>query len=96
MPFLRVILKIKYYFMNFFWVKNFFSEILISKMVVKMNLRIITKNYAVDPEIEFVTKSNLRPNGRTGPCRQRGSSLELKTFSGLLIYNNLETIGAKN
>ena len=52
---------------------EFFSEILISKLVVKMNLRIITKNYAADPEIGFVTKSILKPNGRTWPCRQRGS-----------------------
>ena len=26
-------------------------------MVVKINIRIITKNHAADPEIEFLTKS---------------------------------------
>ena len=32
-------------------------------MGVKMNLRIITKNHAADPEIEFLTKSISKPNG---------------------------------
>ena len=35
----------------------------ISKMGVKMNLRIITKNHAADPEIGFLTKSISKPNG---------------------------------
>ena len=33
-------------------------------MGVKMNLRIITKNRAADPEIGFITKSILKPYGR--------------------------------
>ena len=33
-------------------------------MAVKMNLRIITKNHAADPEIGFLTKSISKPNGR--------------------------------
>ena len=33
-------------------------------MAVKMNLRIITKSHAADPEIEFRTKSISRPNDR--------------------------------
>ena len=33
-------------------------------MGVKMNLRIITKNHAVYPEIGFLTKSISKPNGR--------------------------------
>ena len=33
-------------------------------MGVKMNLSIITKNYAADPEIEFLTKSISKPYGR--------------------------------
>ena len=32
-------------------------------MGVKMNLRIITKNHAADPEIGFLTKSILKPYG---------------------------------
>ena len=32
-------------------------------MGLKMNLRIITKNRAADPEIGFLTKSILKPNG---------------------------------
>ena len=33
-------------------------------MGIKMNLRIITKNHAGDPEIGFLTKSILKANGR--------------------------------
>ena len=33
-------------------------------MVLKMNLTIITKNYAADPEIGFLKKSISKPNGR--------------------------------
>ena len=33
-------------------------------MGVKMNLGIITKNYAADLKIEFLTKSFLKPNTR--------------------------------
>ena len=33
-------------------------------MDVKINLRIITKNRAADPEKGFLTKSILKPNGR--------------------------------
>ena len=32
-------------------------------MTVKMNLRIITKNHAADPEIGFLTESISKPNG---------------------------------
>ena len=35
----------------------------ISKMAVKRNLRIITKNHAADPEIGLITKSISKPNG---------------------------------
>ena len=44
--------------------RSFFAEILISKMGVKMNLRIITKNHAADPKIGFLIKSISKPNGR--------------------------------
>ena len=47
--------------MKFFEDKDFFSWISISKMSVKMNLRIITKNHAADPEIGFLTKSISKP-----------------------------------
>ena len=39
------------------------SKILFSKMAVKMNLRIITKSHAADPEIGFLAKSILKSNG---------------------------------
>ena len=42
---------------NFFGVKEFFLWTLISKIGVKTNLRIITKNHAAHPEIGFLTKS---------------------------------------
>ena len=47
----------------FFLPRNFFTWTLISKMAVKMNLRIITKNHAADPEIGFLAKSISKPNG---------------------------------
>ena len=46
--------------MKFFGVKQFFSGILISKMDVKMNLRIITKNLAADSKIGFPLKIDFR------------------------------------
>ena len=46
--------------MNFFGMKEF----LISKIDVKMNLSIITKNHAADPEKGFLTKSILKTYGR--------------------------------
>ena len=49
--------------------KNFILEILISKMGIKMNLRIITKNYAADPEKGFLVKSIFRPFGHSSPFR---------------------------
>ena len=50
--------------MIFLGPRNFLTRNLISKMAVKMNLRIITKNHAADPEIGFLTKSISKPNGR--------------------------------
>ena len=49
--------------MKFFGAKDFFSYILIAKMSVKINLRIITKNHAADPEIGLLTKSISKPFG---------------------------------
>ena len=49
---------------------SLFSSRLISahytqtKFVVKVNLTIITKNHAADPEIGFLTKSISKPYGR--------------------------------
>ena len=43
--------------------RNFFTWTLILKIAVKMNLRIITKNHAADPEIGFLTKSFSKPHG---------------------------------
>ena len=36
---------------------------MVLKMGVKINLRIITKNHAADPEKGFLTKSILKPYG---------------------------------
>ena len=44
-------------------------------MAVKMNLRIITKNHAADPEIEFLTKLISKPNGS---ATAMPTALELK------------------
>ena len=59
--------------MTLFWLQGFFSENFISEMGVKMNLRIMTKSYAADPEIGFPTKSILQPFGLMCPFRQFGS-----------------------
>ena len=58
---------------NFFGVKEFFPWILISKMDVKMNLRVITKNHAADLKIGSPFKSILEPIALTSPSRQPGS-----------------------
>ena len=44
---------------NYFTVKDLFSKFSISKMRVKMNFRIKTKNYATDPEIWPSRKATL-------------------------------------
>ena len=59
----RYCLRCRLRIWNFFGVKEFFSWILISKMDVKMNFRMIMKNDVADQEIGFLTKP---------PCRQRG------------------------
>ena len=48
---------------SFFGVKKFFSLILISKMSVKMNFRIITKNHADDSKIRYPQKIDFRADG---------------------------------
>ena len=58
---------------RFFYSKEFFPKILISKNCVKMKLRLKTKKYAVDSEIEFPTKSNFRDSVSTETTRERGS-----------------------
>ena len=45
-------------------------------MAVKMNLMIITKNHAVDPEIRLLKISISKPNGR---ATAMPTALELKT-----------------
>ena len=46
--------------MKFFGVKNFFFVNMISKMDVKMNLRIITQNQAADSKKGFPLKIDFR------------------------------------
>ena len=55
----------------FFGVKEFFSWIPISKMEVKINLKIIIKNHAADLEIKFLAKSIKTHMATQWPCRQR-------------------------
>ena len=42
-----------------FWWQGFFSENFIPEMGVKMNLRIVSKSYAADPELGSPKKSIL-------------------------------------
>ena len=51
--------------MKFFSVKEFFSITVFSKMNVEMNFGIIRKNYAAYHETGFLTKSILKPFGRS-------------------------------
>ena len=48
---------------DFFGDKDFFTLTLISKIGVKMNLRITTKNNEADPVIGSLRKSISKPNG---------------------------------
>ena len=47
------------------------------KIAVKMNLRIITKNHAADPEKGFLKKTLSTRMAAQRPCRQRGSFIEI-------------------
>ena len=57
--------------------QEFVSWTLISKMGVKMNLRIIMKNLPADLEIWFLTKAISKPNGHATAVP---TALELKTY----------------
>ena len=59
---------------------------MISKMGVKMNLRLITKNHAADPEIGFLTK----PISKPYDCAMAMSQAwELNGLNSLMIINYL-------
>ena len=64
---------------------GFFSEFLILKMGVKMNLSIITKNRGADSEIGFLTKSILKSSDRAvakpTAWELKSGHSEVKTFS---------------
>ena len=49
-------------------------------MAVKMNLRIITKRFAADPEIGFLTKSISKANGY-GTAMPPAWELKYQTFN---------------
>ena len=70
---------------NFFGTKEFFSWILISKINVKMNLRIITKTHIADSKIGSLLKSILEPIGLTSQTRQPGSSVKFISIKVLFI-----------
>ena len=57
-------------------------------MGVKMNLRIITKNDAADPEIGFLTKSISKPYGR---ATAMPPAWELKKFCPSSYCSDFET-----
>ena len=44
---------------------------LMSKIVLKMNARLIIKNHAADPEIGLLKNRFQNPMDAQGPCRQR-------------------------
>ena len=55
-------------------------------MAVKMNLRIITKNHAADPEKGFLTKSISKPNGC---ARAMPTAWELRESFEKIIANEI-------
>ena len=60
--------------LNYYYNKVIFkSKILISKMSVKMNLGILTKNHAAEPEIGFLTESIAKLFGRATAMRHAAS-----------------------
>ena len=56
---------------------------MISKMTIKMNLRITTKNHAADPEKRFLAKSISKSNGCTTGMP---TALELKAYKDRLFW----------
>ena len=62
-------------------------------MGVKMNLRIITKNHAADPEIGFLTKSNPKPYGRATAMPPAWTLT--RRLTGFEILNNATLIFQK-
>ena len=62
---------------------------LISKMGVKMNLRLITKNHEVDPEIGFLIKSILNTYGRAAAMP---TAWELKNYLKEYSQRNIERL----
>ena len=57
--------KMKIFVSESLFFRNFYS-----KMALKMNLRIITKKHAADPELGFRKRSVLKPYEPTSPCPQ--------------------------
>ena len=55
-------------------------------MAVKMNLRIITRNHAADPEKGFLTKSISKPFGRTAAMPPAWEFKRQKFVSKLIIH----------
>ena len=56
-----------------------------------MNLRVITKNHAADPEIGFLTKSISKPNGRATAMPTAWELIELEIIHGktnVRIFNS--------
>ena len=74
--------------MFFLTSKNFFMNFVL-KMGLKMNLRIITKNYAADPEIGFRTKSIRMPNANATAIP---TAWELKSTFDLFSLMDLEVL----
>ena len=60
----------------FFWCQGIVFMIYDCKMGVKMNLRIVTKNYAADPEIGFLKNRFQSLIAAQRPCRQRRTKIQ--------------------
>ena len=64
-------------------------------MGTKINLRMITKNHAADPEIGFFIKSILKAYGLTSQCRQRASKEVFSNLNNMKKYAVFQNIFLK-
>ena len=63
-------------------------------MAVKMNLKIITKNHAADPEIRFLAKSISKSNGSATamPTAWELTPENLSIFLSIIGYKKLKSL----
>ena len=61
-------------------------------MSLKMNLRIITKNHEVDPEIGFLKKSISKPYGRATAMPPASELSKLRNYGHFFLIQDLNSV----